>query len=278
MQNAWMAGSAVAVVSAVVGFFVVLRGASFVAHAVPRGSFAGAAGAVLVGQSSLLGLGLFALLSSLGIALLGRRRRGAVATALVLVAALGLGDLFLSIGNVYAPEVFALLFGQVVGISRADVYFVGSLALAVVLVVAWLYRPLLMHSVSAEVAEVRGLRPVLLDGIFLLLVAAAATATVPVVGALLAFSLMVGPAAAASLLAKRPSTAVFLSIALALVSVWISLWLAYITSWPIGFYVSAWSLVAYLAVRLGQASRRGRTTLAQSDGALKTTTRGNFSG
>ncbi len=132
MVNAWKVASIVAVVAGLVGFFVVLRGSAFVAHAVPNGSFAGAAGASLIGVNTLLGLGVFSLLGALGIGVLGRRGRHDVVTALALVMMLGLGSLFLSLSVEYAPEVYSLLFGEVLGISGNDVAPVAALALVCV--------------------------------------------------------------------------------------------------------------------------------------------------
>jgi zinc/manganese transport system permease protein len=109
MVNAWIVASIVAVVGGAVGFFVVLRGSAFVAHAVPNGSFAGAAAASLVGVNTLLGLGVFAVGGALGIGFLSRRGRHDVATALTLVFMLGLGALFLSFSVQYAPEIYSLL-------------------------------------------------------------------------------------------------------------------------------------------------------------------------
>jgi zinc/manganese transport system permease protein len=263
MQNAWIAGSAVAVASGLVGFFVMVRGASFVAHAVPRASFAGAAGAVLIGQSNLLGLALFAVLSSLGIAGLKRGRQSGIATALVLVGALGLGDLFLSIGNVYAPEVFGLLFGQIVGISRNEVFAVLALTVAILLTVGLCYRPLLAQAVTPDTVAALGLRSRMVDTLFLLLVSGVATATVPVVGALLSFSLMVGPAAAASLFARRPITALWLGVGLSLASLWIAIWISYLTSWPVSFFVSAVAMLLYLSARFYAKRRHRRAALPQ---------------
>jgi zinc/manganese transport system permease protein len=250
MQNAWVAGTAVAIVGGVVGFFVVLRGATFVAHAVPRASFAGAAGAALVGQSSALGLGTFAVLSALGIASISRERRHGVATALILAAALGLGDLFLTIGHVYAPAVFALLFGQIVGISTPDVHAVLIVSAITVVLFAATFRPLLLQTVSPHVAEARGFWTRGLEVWFLLLVSGAAAAMVPVVGALLAFSLMVGPAATGSIIGKSPLKALGWSIVFGVLSLWLSVWLAYLTFWPIGFFVSGFCLLFYAAARL----------------------------
>lgn len=250
MQNAWIAGTAIAIIGGMVGFFVVLRGATFVAHAVPRASFAGAAGAAVAGQSSVLGLGAFAVLSALGIASISRERRHGVATALILAAALGLGDLFLTIGHVYAPAVFALLFGQIVGISTHDVHAVLIVSAITVGLFAAAFRPLLLQSVSPHVAEAYGFWTRGLEILFLLLVSGAAAAMVPVVGALLAFSLMVGPAAAGSIVGKSPLQALAWSVAFGVLSLWLSVWLAYLTFWPIGFYVSGFCLLFYAAARL----------------------------
>src|SRR5580693_9809197 len=102
MVNAWTVASIVAVVAGLVGFFTVLRGSAFVAHAIPNGSFAGAAGASLVGINTLIGLGAFSLLGALSIGVLGRRGRHDVVTALALVMMLALGSLFLSFSSQYA--------------------------------------------------------------------------------------------------------------------------------------------------------------------------------
>ena len=96
MMNAWVVATIVAVVAGVVGFFVVLRGSAFPAHAIPKGAFAGAAGASLLGISTLIGLAVFSLLGALGIGALGRRGRHDVVTALALVMMLALGAAFLS--------------------------------------------------------------------------------------------------------------------------------------------------------------------------------------
>src|ERR1700728_337208 len=120
MTNAWLVATIVAVVAGVVGFFIVLRGAAFVADAVPQGAFAGAAGASLLGINTLVGLAVASLTGALSIGWLGRRGRQDVATALTLVVMLGLGALFLSFSVEYAPEIYSLLFGEVLGISTNE--------------------------------------------------------------------------------------------------------------------------------------------------------------
>jgi zinc/manganese transport system permease protein len=256
MIDAWTVASIVAVIAGLVGFFTVLRGSSFVAHAIPNGSFAGAAGASLLGVSTLLGLGSFALLGALAIGLLGRRGRHDVATALALVVMLALGALFLSVSGQYAPEVYALLFGEVLGVSANEVLPTVVLALVCVLALALLYRPLLLSSLVAELGEARGVSAFGIELCFLLVVALAATVTVPVVGTLLIFSLMVGPPAAAQHLTDRPAAALALSVALALATVWAAIAASYETNYPVGFFVGVLGALAYGLGRLWGAWRR----------------------
>ena len=130
MVNAWIAGSIVAVIAGLIGFFVVLRGSAFAAHAIPNGSFAGATGAGLLGINLLIGLGVFSLLGALAIGWLGRRDRRDVATALTLVAMLGLGFLFLSFTVDSAPAGYSLLFGEILGVSNSQLLPTALLALA----------------------------------------------------------------------------------------------------------------------------------------------------
>jgi len=245
MVNAWLVATVVAIVGGAVGFFVVLRGSAFVAHAVPNGSFAGAAAANLIGVSTLIGLGVFSLGGALGIGLLGRRGRHDVATALMLVFMLGLGALFLGFSVEYAPQIYSLLFGEVLGISNNQLAPTFALAGACLIAICLLYRPLLLSSVLPDVGRIRGIAPFAVELGFLALVALATTMTVPVVGTALIFSLMVGPPAAARSFTARPGVAVALSIAIAVIVVWAAIALSYQTNWPVGFFVGAGSAVVY---------------------------------
>ncbi len=261
MQNALLAGSIAALLAGLVGFFVVLRGVSFAAHALGQIGFAGAAGAVLIGASPLWGLVVFTVAGALGIGALGAREQGRDATtALVLVAALGVGALFLALNSSYATAAFALLFGTIVGISRDQVWQTGLLALGCVAGLAALYRPLLLATVSPEVAAARGVPVRLVGVLFLVVVGTAAAVTIPIVGALLIFSLMVGPAAAASYLSSRPWLAMLLSMGFSLLATWVGLVVAYDTNWPIGFIISVAVTVLYLGARLIAPHMRRRRT------------------
>jgi len=258
MINTWLVATIVAPVAGVVGFFVVLRGSAFPAHAIPKGAFAGAAGAALLGVSTLLGLAVFSLLGALGIGALGRKGRHDVVTALALVMMLALGAAFLSRTTEYEPEIYSLLFGEVLGVSATALLPVAGLGIACIAGIIVLYRPLMLSSVVPEVAEAKGVRGQRIEICFLIVVALATAMTVPVVGALLIFSLMIGPPAAARSLTSRPGLAIVLSIAIALITVWVSIAASYLSYWPIGFFVGTLSAVAYGAGRGWAAWRRTR--------------------
>jgi zinc/manganese transport system permease protein len=256
MRDAWIVATIVAVIGGAVGFFVVLRGSAFVAHAVPNGSFAGAAAAALIGVSTLAGLAVFSLAGALGIGLLGRRGRHDVATALTLVFMLGLGALFLAFSVQYAPEIYSLLFGEVLGISANHLAPTAGLAVGCLVVLALLYRPLLLGSVLPDAGQARGVSPFTIELAFLVLVALATTMTIPVVGTTLIFSLMIGPPAAARAFTARPGAAIAVSVATALAVVWAAIALSYQTNWPVGFFVGTGSAGAYGAGRLWTFARR----------------------
>jgi zinc/manganese transport system permease protein len=258
MMNAWITATIVAVVAGVVGYFVVLRGAAFPAHAIPKGAFAGAAGASLLGINTLIGLAVFSLLGALGIGSMGRRGRQDVVTALALVMMLALGAAFLSRTTEYEPQIYSLLFGEVLGVSTNQITPVLLLGIVCIAAVAVIYRPLLLSSIVPEVAEARGVRGRLIEICFLVIVALATAMTVPVVGALLIFSLMIGPPAAARSLTSRPGLAMIGSVLIALVTVWVAIAAAYLWNWPVGFFVGALGALSYGIGRGWAAWRRSR--------------------
>jgi zinc/manganese transport system permease protein len=258
VHNALIAGALVAVVSGAVGWFVVTRGASFAVHAISELGFTGAAGALVVGLSPVVGM----IAGSLGVGLVlgvltlrGREQDSAIGAFLAF--GLGTGVLFLSLYQGYATQATNLLFGSIVGVSDDQVLellVVGAIVLAGILA---LYRPLVFTSVDPEGAEARGL-PVhaLTIGVFLLL-ALATAAAIQVVGALLVLTLVITPAAAAQHLTARPARAVLLSIAIALVSAEGGILLSLAQPWPTSFFISAISFAIYVVARITTPSTRG---------------------
>lgn len=258
MENAWIIGSIVAVVAGVVGFFVVMRGAAFSAHAIPNGAFAGAAAANLVGINTLVGLGAFSLAAALGIGKLSRRGRADAVTALALMLMLALGAAFLSQSTQYEPQIFSLLFGEILGVSAGQIWPVAALGAICILAVAVFYRQLLLTAIAPDMAAARGLRPERIEMIFLVVLACATTMTVPVVGALLIFTLMIGPPAAARSFSDRALVALGLSVVMALITIWAALACSFTTNWPVGFYVGSFSAAWFVIGRLYAALRKTR--------------------
>lgn len=256
MVNTWIVVSVVAVVAGVVGLFVVLRDSAFAAHALPLSAFPGAAAAALLGVNALYGLIVFAGLGVFGIGRLGRRAAHDVATALTLVMLLGLGALLLSLTREYASEIYALLFGQVLGISTGDMRLIVALGVLAVATAGLLYRPLLLSSVSPELAEAQGVSSQRMELAFLALLALATVMTVPVVGALLVFVLMVGPPGAARAFTRQPLPATLLAVGFALPTAWAAVALSYLSNWPVGFFVGILSAAVYGGGAAWAARRR----------------------
>jgi zinc/manganese transport system permease protein len=256
LANPGLAATAVAVNAGGTGFSAGLRGSTFAAHAIPNGGFAGAAGASLLGLNPFAGLAAFSVAGALGIAGLSRRSRPDVATALTFVMMLGIGALFVSWSNEYAQEAYSLLFGEVFGVSSDEVLpiiVLGAVSIAAIIV---MFRPLLLSSALPEVAEARGVSARRMELAFLLVMALATSMTVPVVGALLMFSLMIGPSAAARSVTARPVLAMALAVVIALVTVWTGIMVSYLSNWPLGFLVGVMGAFFYLAGRAYVAVRR----------------------
>jgi zinc/manganese transport system permease protein len=250
MINTWIVATIIAIVAGCVGFFVVLRGETFAAHALPLGTFPGAAGASLLGIDTVWGLFVFAGLGVIGISQLARRQRNDVATALTLITMLGLGTLFLSLSKHYSQAVYGLLFGQVIGVSAAEITPVLAVSLLVIAGLALCFRPLLLNAVSSDLGQARGISSSGINGLFLTILALTTAIALPVVGALLVFSLMVGPPSAARFITSRPVAAMALSVVIALATVWSAIALSYECNWPVGFFVGTFAALAYTLARL----------------------------
>jgi zinc/manganese transport system permease protein len=183
-------------------------------------------------------------------------------TALTLVFMLGLGALFLSWSQEYAAGMFSLLFGEVLGVSNNQVLGTAVFGVVCIAAIAILYRPLLLSSVAPPVAEARGIPGRRMEMCFLIVVAVATTMSVPVVGALLMFSLMIGAPGAACLLTDKPVAALDLSVAISMVIVWIAIAASYLTDWPVGFFVGTLAAVFFVAARAWAVVRQSRVGTA----------------
>jgi len=260
MRNAFMAGSAVAIVAGAVGFFLVLRNLTFAGHALSHVGFAGAAGSALVGINPLWGLLVFTLAAGIAMGLLGERLRGRdVAVGIVLSLALGLGVLFLYLYTSGPTQATAILFGNVLGVSVEAVWALLGLSVVSLCALALVSRPLLFATLAPELAEAKGAPFRLVSVFFLASVAIAVAEAAQVVGVLLVFVLMVAPAAAALRLTTRVGLGLALAVILALAETWLGIALAYATDWPTTFWIVAVSCLIYFvsAIKRTTASTQG---------------------
>ncbi len=250
VQNAIAAGIVVAIVSGIVSRFVVARNMSFAVHALAELGFTGAAGAILIGVSPVVGLLTGTTITALFIGLLGVRVRERDAVVGVVMAfGLGLGVLFLTLYPRYATEAFAILFGTITGVSRGDVVLLIAIGVVTLSALAIVYRPLTFATVDPEVAEARGVPVALLAIIFLLIMAAAVAEAVQVVGVLLILTLLITPGAAAERLTARPGRATVYSVSIALFCVLGGILLALVSDLPVSVFVTSLSFASYLGAR-----------------------------
>jgi zinc/manganese transport system permease protein len=270
MVNALQAAGVVAVMAAVVGWFMVLRGEAFAGHTLSVMSFPGAAAAALAGLPLSLGYFSFCATGALVIAgasggrdRLGRRsqaQQSAVVGA-VGAAALATGFLLLSLNGGVLESLETLLFGSVLGISRGQVLTLAVVAACTLAFIAVVGRPLLFASVDGPLAYASRVPVRALSVAFLLVLGLAVAATAQIIGVLLVFALLLGPAAIARELTARVGVGLLLSVLLGLVIAWVGLALSYFTNDPPGFFVTSIALALFAAARLApnlSARRRPR--------------------
>jgi zinc/manganese transport system permease protein len=252
-------GGLVAVVSAVVGVFTVMRGQSFAGHSLADVSTAGGSGALLIGLTPLTGFIGGGVIAAGAMDIIGIRRvRGRdLATGIVLGASLGLAALFLYLDTTSAVTgaTQQILFGSIFTVDPSTVPVVATLGALAVLIIAALYRPLLLTSMSNDVAAARGV-PLRLVGLgFMLALALAVGLSALAIGAILSTALLIGPAAAALRLTNRVGSALAVACVIGVASTWLGILLAYDSYYwgssqrglPVSFFIVGVVFAAYLA-------------------------------
>lgn len=259
VQLALTIGGLVAIVAASVGVFTVVRAQSFAGEALGDIGAAGGSSAYLVGVGSLWGFLASSLVAAGAMELIGiQRARGRdLATGIVLGVGFGLTALFLYLtttagSTTGAPVV--ILFGSLFTISASNLPLLLVLAALAVAILITLYRPLMLVSVSPELAAARGIRVRLVGGAYLVALAVAVALAAETIGAILSTALLIGPAATALRIAKSPVAAMIAAAGVGLAATWIGVLLAYDSyywpplghGWPVSFFVVALVLVGYL--------------------------------
>lgn len=263
MRHAFEAAAIVAVLAGIVGYLLVLRGQTFAGHALAHIGFTGATGAVLIGATPFAGMVVANVAAGVLMGALGERfSERDVAIGMVLAVALGFGLLFLHFYTAFASQATALLFGNILAVTPATIRLMAALAALSLALLGVIARPLLFASLQPELAEARGVRPTLYAMLFLAIAALATAEAAQVVGVLLVFTLLVGPAAAAQRLTVRLAAGIVLAALLALAEAWLGIVIAYYSDWPVSFCITALSGLVYALTLLPRPQRRSAAATA----------------
>jgi zinc/manganese transport system permease protein len=274
VHTALLVGAVIAITSAVVGVFTVTRGQSFAGHSLADISTTGGSGAILIGLNQFwgylaFGAGVAAFMELIGI----QRKRGRdVATGVVLGAALGLSALFLYLDTQTSTTgaTVTVMFGSIWEITSSTVPALIVSALLALFTVLALARPLLLSSLSPDIAAARGVPVRALGAAFLMALAISVALSAVIIGAVLSTALLIGPAATALRIAKGPVKAMVTAAAVGTAATWLGILLSYDShdwppsgsgGWPVSFFVVALVVLAYLATYLRPSkARRQQTT------------------
>ena len=249
VRSALIAGSLAAVLGAIVGYFVVIRKVGFAAHALAHIGFTGATGAALFGISPLQGMLIVSVLAGATMGVMGSRlHRSEIAIGMVLSVCLGVGTLFLTLYNGFAGQASAILFGNIFGVSPQQIHQIALLSAGSLGVLFIFSRKLIFASIQPDLAEARGVSLSQLSFIFMIILAVSVTLASQVVGILLVFTLIIGPAGLAARVFRGFWSGSIASVVLALFAVWSGILLACKTNWPPSFWITVLLFIPYLLV------------------------------
>jgi ABC-type Mn2+/Zn2+ transport system permease subunit len=229
MLNALLAGILVSIACGIVGTFIVLRGLAFIGDALAHGVLPGIALALLLGFPGILGATIGAFVMIGGISLVTRRTRLSSDTAigLLFVGMLALGVVIVSRSSSFSGDLVRVLFGEILGISQGALLIQLAATLVILITVIVCARPFIMLCFSPEQAQVAGFSASLYHNIMLALVALTVITSFQTVGTLLVFGMLLAPAGAGALIARRVQTMMIWASAFGSLSVYFGLLVSY---------------------------------------------------
>jgi len=262
VQNSIIAAAVLGIVGGLIGVFVMQRDMAFAVHGISELSFAGAAGALLIGANVVTGSLVGSLIAAVLIGLLGAKARDRNSIIGVLMPfGLGLGILFLALYPGRSGNKFGLLTGQIISVDLPQLNLLIGISLVVLLALLVMWRPLTFDSLDADVAAARGVPSRFIALSFMVLLGLTVAVSVQIIGSLLVLALLVTPAAAALRVSSSPLLVPLLSMLFGFVSAVGGILLALGGSLPISPYITTISFVIYLVCRvIGHRKRRSRTT------------------
>jgi zinc/manganese transport system permease protein len=269
ITHALVAGTAVAVLCGLVGYFLVLRGQVFAGDAQAHIAYTGAMAALVTGLDPRVGLFAAAIIAGVALGVINRRGADDVAIGSFFSWVLGLGALFLTYytthgsGNNGTANV-NVLFGSIFGINDQATTLAVAIAAGLGVVLIVIARPLLFATIDPAVAQAVGVPTRLLSTLFLAVVGATVAEASQIIGALVVLGLLAAPSAAAARLTTRPWHGFWLSAVLATAAIWIGVTIAYaVPAAPPTFTIMSTAATIYLMAAVTSA-RRHQSRLASA--------------
>ena len=248
MQNAFLAGTIIAVTCGIVSYFVIIRRTAFAAHAIGHISLTGAAGAVILGFYPMTGLLTVNIISAIIMGLIGDKiKKNDLAVGIVLTFFLGLGAYFLYLYQTgYSGGVMAIMFGDILSVSMFQIYLLFLLASIIIGTLLVITKPLLFSSIDPTLASAKRIPIRFLSILFFILLAITVSMACQIVGALLIFALLIGPGAIASYLCDGFYSSIATSIVVSVITVWLSLAVSFYLNLPTSFCITMVICIFYI--------------------------------
>ncbi|HHY10715.1 MAG TPA: metal ABC transporter permease [Firmicutes bacterium] len=236
MVRAFLGTGIVAVIAAVIGTFVVLKGLAFMGDAIAHTSFTGIAFALLVKISVYLGALIFALLTALGVVFLTRvsKVKDDTALAILFTGVFALGVVLLAMTPGFAGDLNSLLLGSVMGIQAKEIWFIAAVAVSLAVILALFFDKFVFVLFDPVGAEAAGFPAVFLQSLLLAMVAAAIVISIQAVGVILVVALLITPAATAGLISKKIRPLLLLAAVFGLISAFGGLYISFFLGAPPG--------------------------------------------
>jgi ABC-type Mn2+/Zn2+ transport system permease subunit len=265
MVQALVAGILVSIACAIAGTFIILRGLAFIGDALAHGVLPGIAVAILVGFPGILGAAIGAVFMIGGITLITQRSRLSSDTAigLLFVGMLSLGVVIVSRSASFSGDLTRILFGEILGISVQSILIQLAATIVIIAIAFICLRPFLLLSFDPEQAEVAGFSVRLYHNIMLFMIAITVIVSFQTVGTLLVFGLLIAPAGAGALLAKRIQAMMAWAILFGILSMYSGLLISYHFDLAAGSSIILMAISLFFIVFILQNLRQRRTSRSE---------------
>jgi len=265
MLQALVAGVLVSIACAIAGTFVILRGLAFIGDALAHGVLPGIATAVLLGFPGIIGAAIGALFMIGGITIITQRSRLSSDTAigLLFIGMLSLGVVIVSRSNSFTGDLTSILFGEILGISISSILIQLIVTVAIAVTAFICARPFLLLSFDPEQAQVAGFSSRLYHYVMLFMIAATVIVSFQTVGTLLVFGLLIAPAGAGALLARRIEAMIAWAIVFGALSMYFGLLISYHFNLAAGAAIILVTVVIFFIVFVIQNIRNRRVAHQQ---------------